>query len=373
MIATSALPPVPSGQSFTVPDVNYGFTFSIYSQAALPAPVQSPPPARASVPLSLAIEQVIAAKTNAGLRPNSIKQLRCILGQFAKGRESVPLASVVVRDIEIWLATRKGKPMTLQSNIGRLSSLFSYHIRRDNITDNPCKRLEKIKIEHTAPVILKPSQADKLLRVTPRRFRPYVILGMFAGIRPEELLKMTWDDVCLDTNTARVNHAKTRRRRIVPLEPCAVALLAACREKTGPIAPPFNAVRRFKKHTHASLGFTQWPQDLLRHTAASYLLALHQDAGKVASRLGNSSSVLLTHYHQPVTKADCEKFWSLSVMPPLPPPAPTLYNRKYNRVVVKAFYRKCKSYKQTQAHFKISSAGTLHYLLRDRRQMISSK
>jgi hypothetical protein len=56
----------------------------------------------------------------------------------------------------------------------------------------------------------------------------------------------------------------------------------------------------------------KFPQDLFRHTAASYLLALHGDAGKVATMLGNSSSVLLRHYHEPVNKADCDRFWSIT-------------------------------------------------------------
>jgi hypothetical protein len=54
-----------------------------------------------------------------------------------------------------------------------------------------------------------------------------------------------------------------------------------------------------------------WPTDLLRHTAASYLLALHKDAGKVANMLGNSPQILLSHYHDPVTEADCKAFWQL--------------------------------------------------------------
>lgn len=78
------------------------------------------------------------------------------------------------------------------------------------------------------------------------------------------------------------------------------------------LAPHYSRVRRWKDVARNNIGFDRWPQDLLRHTAASYLLALYGDAGKVAARLGNSSSVLLSHYHQPVTQADCEKFWSLS-------------------------------------------------------------
>jgi len=323
-------------------------------------------PAHAGITLRAAIDEVIAAKINAGLRPQSIKQLNSTLRQFSKGRESVPLAAIGVRDLETWLDGRKVKPMTRQGNVGRLSALFSYHVRRDNIITNPCRRLERIKVEHTAPLILTPDQADTLLKHTPCKFRAYVILGMFAGIRPEETEKLTWEDICFDTKTVTVNLAKTRRRRIVPLEPRAVALLEKCTFKKGNIVSSRTAVRRFKREVREALGFDSWPHDLLRHTAASYLLALIGDSGKVASRLGNSSSILLTHYHQPVKQADCEKFWTVKPCPPAPrwPPLP---ERKYNYKAIRAFYDACQSYKKTREHFGITNSATLHYILKKSR------
>ena len=53
----------------------------------------------------------------------------------------------------------------------------------------------------------------------------------------------------------------------------------------------------------------------------------------MAARLGNSSSVLLSHYHQPVKKADCEKFWQLSHLPRYKSANPS---RKYDRAEVRA-------------------------------------
>jgi integrase len=70
-------------------------------------------------------------------------------------------------------------------------------------------------------------------------------------------------------------------------------------------------VRRFKRKARQALGLAAWPADLLRHTAASYLLALHDDVGKVAKMLGNSSAILLSHYHQPVKSEDCGQFWKV--------------------------------------------------------------
>lgn len=368
-VSTLALPGKPSGalaasgsplQSLPCLTCPYQKAFSALREL-FAGPAVAPAPAPAGITLRAAIEEMLAAKRVAGLRKISIAALRRLLGQFAKGREDVSLASLTVTDLERWLETLKHKPSTRQSNIGRLSSLFSYHVRRGNLTENPVRKLERVRVEYIAPTVLTPEQAEKLLSVTPPRLRAHVIIGLFAGIRPGELKALTWKAVCLETKTVRVDFAKTRRRRIVPLEPCAVALLSALPDKAGNITPPTGTVRRFKRRASRVLGFAQWPSDLLRHTAASYLLALHGDAGKVSARLGNSSAILLTHYHQPVKKADCDRFWQIATLPRYKPAKPS---HQYDRAAVRAFYEDCRSYKKTMEHFGIGSAGTLHYLLR---------
>jgi integrase/recombinase XerD len=295
------------GQQFQMTPITYGFSFSSLDFCPVTMPGQFMPvtsrPDRDGIKLRAAIDETIAAKKMAGLRPHSLAVMRYVLNKFVQGREDVTLESISAKDIQDWLDSLKVKPCTKQSNVTRLSSLFSHHIRRDNIVKNPCRKLERIKVEYHAPLILSPEQADTLLKNTPRKFRAYVILGMFAGIRPEETQKLTWKDICLETKTVTVNLAKTRRRRIVPLEPRAVALLEKCARKKGNIAPSHSTLRRFKRVARYALGFDRWPQDLLRHTAASYMLALIGDVGKVAARLGNSSTILLTHYHQPVKQA----------------------------------------------------------------------
>ena len=105
------------------------------------------------------------------------------------------------------------------------------------------------------------------------RLRAHVILDLFAEIRPRELLHLTWDTLCIEAATGRVDLAKTCRRCIVPFEPCAAALLSALPGQSGSLTPPIGVVRRLKRR-------------------AGYLIALHSDAGKVSARLGNSRESL---------------------------------------------------------------------------------
>jgi len=257
---------------------------------------------------------LIAAKSAGNRRAVYVKNVKYSLDRFAAGLENKPLADFTVADVEEWLG-RFSAAGYRQTWLSRISTLFAFAVRRDFISKNPCDKIERITVDRLAPKILSPSQVETLLRVTPGVCKAYVILGTFAGIRPDELLKMDWQAVNLDTKTVTVNDAKTRRRRIVPLEPRAVTLLSGCPLQRGAIAPSNSTVRRFKRRACAVLGLASWPKDVLRHTAASYLLALHGDAGKVATMLGNSSSVLLRHYHEPVINGDCGHFWGLDSKP----------------------------------------------------------
>jgi len=251
--------------------------------------------------------ELLAAKLAANRRPRYVTSLRQYLEQFARGRENRPLASFTTAEIEAWLNRYPGA-YARQTWLNRLSTLFAFAVRRGYLLSNPCAVIDRVTVDKKPPVILTPAQVETLLRVVPTAGRPYFILALYAGIRPEELERMDWADVNLETRTVRVD-GKTRQRRIVPLSEKAVALLSVCPLRRGPVAPSHMTLRRMKRRAAAVLGFAQWPQDLLRHTAASYLLALHQDAGKVATMLGNSPAVLLSHYHEPVNEADCTQFW----------------------------------------------------------------
>lgn len=267
-------------------------------------------PAGGGVPFSFAavLKQLLEAKKAANRKRCYLSSLAHYLGRFGKDREQRPIADFSTADVEVWLK-QFPHDATRQTWLNRISTLFAFAVRRGWLAQNPCAMIERVTVDRRAPYILTPSQVNAVLALVPNVCRAYLVLGVFVGIRPEELLRLNWRDVDLTTRTVTVNHAKTRRRRIVPLEPRAVALLQACPLRSGPVSPSNSTVRRFKRVARVALGLKSWPSDLLRHTAASYLLALLGDAGKVATRLGNSSAVLLAHYHNPVKAEDCAKFW----------------------------------------------------------------
>lgn len=266
------------------------------------------------IAISACIDELAISKRLANRREPYIKSLRHYLGRFAAGREKRTVCDFTTADIEAWLAQFQ-TPYSRQTWLNRIQTLFSFAVRRGYISANPALRIERVRVDRKPPAILSPAQADLLLKTCPTLCLPGLILCLYAGIRPDEAMKLNWSDIDLETKTCRVNEAKTRRRRIVPLEARAVALLSAFPLKSGPICPSLSTVRRFKRTARKVLGWEAWKMDVLRHSAASYLLALHKDAGKVATMLGNSSAILLAHYHEPVSEADCRTFWGWGALP----------------------------------------------------------
>jgi hypothetical protein len=50
-----------------------------------------------------------------------------------------------------------------------------------------------------------------------------------------------------------------------------------------------------------------WKKDVLRHSAASYWLAVEPDVPRIAMELGNSPAVLFKHYREVVTDEEAKK------------------------------------------------------------------
>ncbi|HEU5246938.1 MAG TPA: hypothetical protein VFU09_07610 [Candidatus Udaeobacter sp.] len=59
-------------------------------------------------------------------------------------------------------------------------------------------------------------------------------------------------------------------------------------------------------------GITDWPQNALRHSFASYHLARFNDAAALALELGHTNSNLVfQHYRQLVKPKQAERYWKI--------------------------------------------------------------
>lgn len=279
--------------------------------------VECPRRSASSVTLRQAVVSLLFAKQSANYRPSYIRSLRQYLTLFCNGREDLPLSEITIFTVEEWFQGRKESLSARASNAGRLSALFAFCVRRGWMRENPCDQLERVRLDQKAPRILTVEQCANLMKFA-KYSRPsslaFFSLALFAGIRPEELQHVTWGNVDLVNGIVTIDAAasKVRRRRLVHLEPNALEWLQFAQD-VGARLPFFRSSRcRTVKAAGKHLGFTGWPQDVLRHSAASYLIAKSHDIAKVAKELGNSPGILLRHYQELVSAEDCIAFWSIA-------------------------------------------------------------
>ncbi len=228
------------------------------------------------------INELEPAKRASNKSSDYIKGLISYLNQFASGRDSMPISKIGVKQIEEWFSSRHGveSPITRASNLGRISSLFSMCVRRGYLKENPCDRIERVTLFKKPATTLTQRQILKALAYSRRsvpKFLGWVSLALLCGLRPEEAEQMTWENIDLRSGKVRVDAAttKVRHRRIVDvlkLNPVALDWLRIAKS-AGAVLPLAEITKkRYLHRVRDKLGFKKWPQDVCRHTAASYLL-----------------------------------------------------------------------------------------------------
>ena len=154
-----------------------------------------------------------------------------------------------------------------------------------------------------------PPGLPPLLQVDATDAAPAVAVLLFAGVRPAELERLTWDDVRWDHGdhgSIRISglKSKTGATRFIPMEANLKAWLDQVPpgHRQGPICPKgwkrkWQAVRKV-----AGIGNKQ---DVCRHTFGTMWLAAFEDVNTLRARMGhNTKDVLFNHYTALATKKD---------------------------------------------------------------------
>ena len=121
--------------------------------------------------------------------------------------------------IEEWFQSRNWKRSTVDGVIAKkIGPFFSWCIREFFLLENPVKSIVLPKHKEVMICIFTPSEVERLM-CTAQKHDPgmitYLALGIFAGIRPDEIMRLEWKDIRPDGILVECRKSKTRQRRFV--------------------------------------------------------------------------------------------------------------------------------------------------------------
>jgi integrase len=267
-----------------------------------------------SVTVEVATQELLSIRQAEGKSKGHLHDLLYRLRRFARDHGEQLAASLTTRDIDRWLASLVCAPQTRVNYRRVIHNFFSFCAARGYCAGNPVTQASKVKVPPKEIGILSPGEAQALLSGCPKEILPAVAIGMFAGLRREEIARLDWRSIDLDRKFIEVAAAKskTAQRRLVTVSDNLHAWLAPYRAISEPVRLPEPAYRRrFSKALKASK-IESWPKNALRHSYASYHLAAHQDAAKTALQLGHTESrTLFAHYRELVKPEDAKAYWKI--------------------------------------------------------------
>jgi integrase len=271
---------------------------------------------RAAPVITEIIEKLLADAAANHRRERTIKDLRHRLTMFAKTYGGSRIAEITREELKDWL---QDPTLGARSRINyavKLSQLWNYAIANGWAENNLVASIPRPDAEDSDPEIFTVEQAAGLLEHAEEYdLLGYIVLGVFAGLRSAEINRLDWKDVKLAERNIIIGTAvaKKRSRRVVEINDTLAAWLPLCAKTKGPVVPLDSnrtLYARLAKLATAA-GLEKWPDNGLRHSCASYSLALTGDAVRVAYQLGNSADMIHRHYKALVTKADSKRFWEL--------------------------------------------------------------
>lgn len=261
----------------------------------------------------------LASREALGLRKASLVNYGCFGKRAIKAYGGWPLASI--------------NDATLREIIARHCSdeadyyliMLRWAIRVDLLPrTHPLPRKPQTpKVDHKRPCYMLAGDVRRHLhaiREMDAEMLPAFLLGYYAGQRPMEVCRLSWEDIKVSDRQIRIEArvSKIRRHRLIQhVPPILWELLTPLLKTRGLIIPEVSEERanyrwiRIRKAAAAAAGI-KLGHDIVRHTFATHLVALTGNPSFVAHILGHHDlSMLDAHYNGVATRAEGEAYFEL--------------------------------------------------------------
>ncbi len=274
---------------------------------------------------TLPFEQVVNALiiNKAHRRHRTIGEIRQYCDRLMRhfpSWKSKPLRHLDEHECQRAVSATFHSPMMQRKAYVILHGVFNFGIRRGWCSCNP---ITLIDVPQPREKRIRSLSMKELIRLVKTALLPEHLpcapafgLMLWAGIRPNEMERLTWGNIIPKDNVIEIQpqHSKTGGHRQVTLQPALKSWLRRVSTytfATAPIAP--RAWDRRWRELRRCAGFTEWQADILRHTFASYHLKHFRDLSALQIEMGHATTQLLrTRYLalNGITEKAAQDFWT---------------------------------------------------------------
>lgn len=262
------------------------------------------------------VAECLQEKKASGLSQRHIETLQHHLNKFAAAFGETVISSVTTGALQQWLLHYYRGLRTRNNVRASVVSLFHYARARGFLPKHQQTEADDVSRakDNGGPIeIFTPEEMSQIMATANPHQRLYFALAGFAGIRRAEIERLEWRDFDFARRKIEVgkHKAKTRARRLVPISANLLEWLRPFYGRSGRVFPER---RRMVEDaiTRAKASGVKWKQNALRHSFASYKMALTGDEARVASEMGTSTEKLHGNYRELAHKSDAKAWFAIA-------------------------------------------------------------
>ncbi len=246
------------------------------------------------------IEQFIAEKKkrieHGELPSSALINTRKFLKRFSKEFGQLAPDMVSIGEIDYFLQKVNGAE-NRRSHRLYISALFDWLVAQERLPSNPVKKTRYAPRNTQTPKTYRPSEVERIMQAAPLKLVPYLALGLFGGLRSEEILNLRWCDVDFGQEKISVDaSSKKGMARTVQMPANLAQFLLPFRDKPKAMIVPHGqrSLQRWSKKLLGELGIKTILHGA-RHSFAAFHLALHP-LDETMQELGYADRTILLKY-----------------------------------------------------------------------------
>lgn len=265
------------------------------------------------------VTDCLEEKKASGLSQRYLETLQYHLNRFAAAFGKTVIASITTGALQEWLAHDYRGLRTRNNVRSSIVTLFHFARARGHLPKHQTTEADDVpraKDNGVAIEIFTPAEMSRLMATATGEGRLYFALAGFAGIRRAEIERLEWRDFNFARRTIEIgkHKSKTRSRRLVPISANLLEWLRPFYGSTGRLFGGRRIVEDAIANAKAKGGL-EWKQNALRHSFASYRMALIGNEARVANEMGTSAQKLHSNYRELAHKSDAKTWFAIAPEP----------------------------------------------------------